>query len=105
MNSFNHYAYGAVADWMFGVIAGIKVTAPAYKEIIVAPMPSEKLGFARAGIDTVSGRIESSWYYTADSVRFEITVPDGTVAKIVLPNGFTETVRGGKYCYGISKNI
>ena len=105
MNSFNHYAYGAVADWMFGVIAGIKVTAPAYKEVIVAPMPSEKLGFARAEIDTVSGRIESSWYYTADSVRFEITVPDGTVAKIVLPNGYTETVRGGKYCYGISKNI
>ncbi len=103
MNSFNHYAYGAVADWMYGVICGVQTDKKkvAYEKIRLAPNPIRRLGFAKCAIDTVRGRLESHWYYTADRICFEFTVPAGTTAQIVLPNGYTETVVGGEHCYSI----
>jgi alpha-L-rhamnosidase len=105
MNSFNHYAYGAVGDWMYGEVCGVKVLAggEGYKKIRLAPKPCERLGFARCSLDTVAGRIESAWYYTADRICFEFTVPVGTVAEITLPNGVSETVTGGSYCYSVKR--
>ncbi len=103
MNSFNHYAYGAVADWMYGKLCGVEIKEAGYKSIRLAPHPVERLGFAKCAIDTVSGRVESHWYYTADRICFEFTVPEQAVAEIVLPNGFTETVTGGSYCYSVAR--
>ena len=103
MNSFNHYAYGAVADWMYGKICGVQVKEAGYRAIRLEPHPCERLGFAKCAIDTVAGRLESHWYYTADRICFEFTVPEQTVAEIVLPNGFTETVKAGSYCYSIAR--
>ena len=103
MNSFNHYAYGAVADWMYGAIAGIKVTEAGYKQVTVAPKPCERLGFIRCRIDTAAGRLESNWYYTAEDIRYEITVPEGTKASIVLPDGYTTVLGGGSYCFTTKK--
>lgn len=103
MNSFNHYAYGAVADWMYGVICGVQTDKEkvAYEKIRLAPHPIRRLGFAKCAIDTVRGRLESHWYYTADRICFEFTVPEGTEAEIVLPGGFSETVVGGSHCYSV----
>ena len=105
MNSFNHYAYGAVGDWMYGEICGVKIVdgGVGYKKFRIAPQPCERLGFARCALDTVAGRIKSAWYYTNESICFEFSVPEGSEATITLPNGFEETVTGGNYCYSIQK--
>lgn len=105
MNSFNHYAYGAVGDWMYGEICGIKMLegGAGYRKIRIAPKPCERLGFAKCALETVSGRIESHWYYKQDSICFEMMIPDGTVAEITLPDGFCETVGGGIYCYTMKR--
>lgn len=101
MNSFNHYAYGSVGDWLYAVCAGISVCddGAGYKKFLLRPHPDEKLGFVNCSVDTEKGKIESNWYYKKDTVYFEFSVPKGSIATIVLPNGFTETVCGGKYMY------
>jgi alpha-L-rhamnosidase len=101
MNSFNHYAYGCVGDWMYGKICGVGIAegGAGYSKINIAPKPCRRLGFAKCSIDTVRGRIESSWYYKGDMISFEITVPEGTEANVVLPDGRRERVGGGSYCY------
>ena len=106
MNSFNHYAYGCVGDWMFGKICGIEIAdgGAGYKKINIAPKPCRRLGFANASIDTVQGRIESAWYYRGDILNLEFAVPCGTEATITLPNGRREIVGGGSYCYSIPAN-
>ncbi len=105
MNSFNHYAYGAVADWMYGVICGVKIAegGAGYKKIRIEPMPCERLGFAKCVLDTVSGKIGSYWYYADGRICFEFEIPQNTQAEIVLPNGHCETVSGGTYHYSIAR--
>ena len=101
MNSFNHYAYGAVYDWIFGVSSGIMPTenAPAYKEITIAPHPSKELGFADASIDSRNGMIRSYWYYKGDTVYYEFEIPAGVTAYVTLPSGKKETLTDGKFCF------
>jgi alpha-L-rhamnosidase len=99
MNSFNHYAYGAVYDWIFGVACGIKPTAPAYREISIAPHPDKRLGFANASIETKQGTICSHWYYKGDEIYYEFEIPDNTTASITLPSGYHTTVSGGVYAF------
>ena len=99
MNSFNHYAYGCVAEWMYGTICGVKLVEAGYKQIKIAPVPNKKLGFAKCALETVSGRIESHWYYSGDRINYEFTVPAGVTAEITLADGYTETVGGGSYTY------
>ncbi len=103
MNSFNHYAYGSVCDWLYGVVAGITVSedGAGYKKFTLAPKPSKALGHVNCALETVSGRIESRWYYKGEQIFFEFTVPCGTEAEITLPNGYTETVSGGTYYYSV----
>ncbi len=101
MNSFNHYAYGSVAEWMYGVICGIQQTDVGYKQIRLAPIPHRDLGYAKCKLKTVSGEIESSWKYNNDSIDFEFTIPDGVNAEIALPGGYTERVCGGKHYYTV----
>ncbi|MBR4014321.1 MAG: alpha-L-rhamnosidase, partial [Clostridia bacterium] len=99
MNSFNHYAYGSVFDWIFGVSCGIKPILPAYKEISINPHPDKRLGFADVSLKTRNGEIFASWYYKGDTVYYEFDIPDQITATITLPSGYKETVGGGKYCY------
>ena len=99
MNSFNHYAYGAVYDWIFGKAVGIEPMddAPAYREITLAPHPDRRLGFADGSIDTKFGTIRSHWYYKDDVVYYEFTIPQGVTAHLTLPSGKTETLGEGTY--------
>jgi hypothetical protein len=103
MNSFNHYAYGAVADWMYGVICGVKITegGAGYTKVRIEPVPSESLGFAKCSLETASGKLGSYWYYADGRICFEFEIPEGTTAEIVLPDGHCETVGGGKYHYSV----
>lgn len=98
MNSFNHYAYGSVFDWIFGVALGITVDddGAGYEKITVAPKADPRLGFAKGSILSRRGRIESAWRYLPDGeIRYEITVPEGTYARICLPHREPFFFRGG----------
>ncbi len=97
MNSFNHYAYGSVAAWMYRTVTGIKPTSPAYKTFDLSPVPNSALGFARSRIETRGGEIISEWRYEGDSVRYCFTVPEGTTATLKLIDGTTELLCGGSY--------
>ncbi len=99
MNSFNHYAYGAVFDWIFGVAAGIKPCgeAPGYEKITITPHPDKCLGYADASIESRHGSIRSHWYYKEDKVYYEFEIPCGVSAKITLPSGYETEVTGGIY--------
>ena len=101
MNSFNHYAYGAVYDWIFSTVIGIApiASAPAYREVTITPHPCRELGFAKASIDSRSGKITSHWYYKGDKVYYEIEIPEGVTAHITLPTGHTETVGAGNFVF------
>ena len=101
MNSFNHYAYGAVGDWLYGVVAGIKVDEAGYSRVTLSPKPHKRLGFVKCSLDTIKGVLESNWYYKEDSIIFEFNVPRGVIADIVLPNGHTKAVGGGKFVFGL----
>lgn len=86
MNSFNHYAYGSIFDWMFENCAGIKVVKPGYKQIIIEPKVDKRLGFVNCYYDSKFGRIVSNWMIKDNNISFEIIVPKGIKAKIILPN-------------------
>ena len=105
MNSYNHYAYGSVYDWIFGVAAGIKVLpdGAGYKHISIKPHTDKRLGFLKAEIETRQGKLSSYWYYKNDEIYFEFIIPQGTLAEITLPDGTTDTVSGGNYVYSCLK--
>ncbi len=104
MNSFNHYAYGAVGDWMFSVAAGIQPVeeAPGYAAVRIAPIPDERLGFVKASLDTKYGLIRSEWRYEGGKVHYEIEIPQGVQAEIVT-GGAMQKVNGGIYAMAAAK--
>ncbi|MDR2039309.1 MAG: glycoside hydrolase family 78 protein [Bacteroidales bacterium] len=84
MNSFNHYAYGAIGQWMYERIAGISPLLPGYKKIRIAPYPDNRLTFAKGEYESPYGRIVSQW--SSDEGRFTLhaVVPPNSVALIVI---------------------
>lgn len=88
MNSFNHYAYGAIGDWMYKNISGITQTKgfAGYKEFEIAPKPGGKLSFAKAELETIYGKIVSSWKITDGKMTLAVEVPVNTQAHISFPN-------------------
>ncbi|HVN57388.1 MAG TPA: glycoside hydrolase family 78 protein [Bacteroidales bacterium] len=98
MNSFNHYAYGAVGDWMYRVVAGIETETPGYRHLRIQPSPGEKLSFARASFESPYGTISSGWIRNGDGkTEYSVRIPANTDATIVLPAGdLAEVTEGGK---------
>lgn len=96
MNSYNHYAYGSVADWVFGEACGIQPAEPGYARVRIAPRPDPRLNSLCAVLDTVHGRIRSAWKYTEQGIRYEIDTPVPT--EIIL-NGKSRTVGKGRYLF------
>jgi alpha-L-rhamnosidase len=91
MNSFNHYAYGCVCEWIWKTVCGIAAdtAAPGFKRIIMKPVPDKRLGFVKAAYDSAAGRIESEWKYEGDKWIWNFTIPEGATASVTLP-GETE---------------
>lgn len=77
MNSFNHYAYGAVADWVYTYAAGIRrcEDAPGFERAVINPHPDRRLSHLTASVETRKGKISSKWSYTNDGIRYDITTP------------------------------
>jgi len=88
MNSFNHYSYGAIGDWMYKNMAGLNpdADAPGYKKIIIAPKPGGGLTSANAELETQYGKAKSAWKIEGGKLMVDVIIPPNTSAKIVLPN-------------------
>jgi alpha-L-rhamnosidase len=85
MNSFNHYAYGAIGRWMYERIGGIKPLAPGYKRVEVAPMPGGSLTFARTMYQSPYGTLSSSWKLKEDEFDLEVKIPPQTQTIVGIP--------------------
>lgn len=98
MNSYNHYAYGAVADWVYCQAAGINTVEayPGYEKVCIAPQPDARLDWLEAVVDTRRGRVSSKWYKQDDVWRYEISTP--VEAEIVIA-GKTRHVAAGNYVF------
>ena len=92
MNSFNHYAYGCVCEWIWETAAGISSdpAAPGFKHIIMKPVPDKRLGTMDAEYKSAAGVIKSSWKYEGDKWIWNFTIPEGATATVTLP-GETES--------------
>jgi len=85
MTSLNHYALGAVADWLHRVVGGLERVEPGWQRIRVAPRPGGGLTWARAAHDTIRGRAEVAWRVVNGEMRVDVTVPAGATAEVHLP--------------------
>jgi alpha-L-rhamnosidase len=92
MNSFNHYAYGAIGEWLVSTVCGIDTdeSRPGFKRILLRPRPGGELTFAEAKIDCPHGMVESSWDYRDGKKRFAFVVPPNTTAEITLPEDVSD---------------
>jgi alpha-L-rhamnosidase len=99
MNSFNHYAYGAIGDWMYRVVAGIELdeAAPGYKHILIEPHPGGGLTNASTSVESMYGLVASGWEIADRKITLKIEVPPNTTATVRVPKAKLEDVReGGK---------
>jgi alpha-L-rhamnosidase len=97
MNSFNHYAYGAIGDWMYQVVAGIEVDpqAPGYKHILIQPQPGGGLTRARASHNSLYGKVTSAWEIKNDRFELTVEIPANTRATVRLPGAVLSKVTEG----------
>ena len=98
MNSFNHYAYGAVADWVFEQAAGLRhgEDQAGFSELIYAPHPDARVGWLQAKLNTRHGPVSAYWQWEEDGVRYELDTP--VPALIRLPGG-ERKVSPGTYTF------
>jgi alpha-L-rhamnosidase len=98
MTSFNHYALGAVADWMHRVIGGLAPAEPGYRVVRVAPRPGGGLTWARTALETRHGRVAVEWRRDDDGrLDVDVTIPDGVTAEIDLPDRQRQRVTRGRH--------
>jgi len=105
MNSFNHYAYGAIGEWMYRVVAGIELDErhPGYKHILIQPQPGGGLTYAKASFDSMYGRVASDWKIANGKFTLTVEVPPNTTATVRLPKAKLEqTAEGQKAVAGRS---
>lgn len=95
MNSFNHYAYGAIGEWMYRTIGGIKPdkTNSGYKHFFIEPTPGGKLTEANAEFTTLYGKISSRWKLENGLFKLNVTIPANSTATIVLPKAQVAAIK------------
>jgi alpha-L-rhamnosidase len=95
MNSFNHYAYGAVGQWMYETLAGLapEPEAPGYRHILIQPQPGEGLQWAEASQQTPFGMAASKWRIKDGFLHIEALVPGGSSATVTFPQGTPEDIQ------------
>ena len=88
MNSFNHYAYGAVGDWMVSTVAGLEISEPGYRKILFKPRPGGTITWAEAKLRTPQGDAAIRWELKDGKLELDLTVPQGSEAELSLPKGW-----------------
>jgi len=97
MISYNHYASGAVGDFMYRRIAGIEMTEPGYRHFKIKPVMTEQLSSARGSIETPYGEIVSDWKFEDGTFTIHVHVPVGTECSLELPDKIAERLTSGSY--------
>jgi alpha-L-rhamnosidase len=94
MNSFNHYAYGAIGEWLYNYVAGIQIDPenPGYKHFFLAPHPGGGLTHAKAVYKSMYGEIKSDWKTEGNQMVYDVTIPANTTATVTLPSASPEKV-------------
>jgi len=102
MTSFNHYALGAVADWMHRTVAGLAPSAPGYREMTVRPVPNAALTHASATHETPYGTASVAWRRTEGELTLDVEVPPGVTATVQVPGGEAAEVRHGRHSWTVA---
>jgi alpha-L-rhamnosidase len=107
MNSFNHYAYGAIGDWIYRVVTGIDTeeASPGYKSIVIKPRLDKRLTHASSEYKTGYGLVKSSWKTTEQNITLDIEVPANTKATVFIPANKEESVTESGKPLSIIKDI
>lgn len=95
MTSFNHYAYGAVGDWLYRRVAGLETLTPGWRHFRVAPQPGGELTWAEAHTQTPYGKACSHWKIEGNRFVLTVEVPAGTTCEVVLPDRTKRTLTKG----------
>jgi alpha-L-rhamnosidase len=103
MNSFDHYSFGAVCEWMLNDLAGIQSDGPGYDHIIICPHPPapgsdsqpQPINWVKAHYDSIHGRIVSNWRRASGQFELETVIPANTTATVCLPAGGADQITEG----------
>ena len=85
MNSFNHYAFGSVGEYMYRMVGGIHAASPGYQTIDIAPVTGKGIDWANTSYDSIEGKIVSNWTMAASILTMDVTIPANTTATIYVP--------------------
>ena len=97
--SFNHYAYGCVDDWIFRELVGLDQTGVGYRHLVIAPKPDVRLTWAKRTFETEQGQVAVAWKRENGMFDITVTIPCNTDAEISLPDGSRFVVGSGTYTY------
>jgi alpha-L-rhamnosidase len=103
--SLNHYAYGAVGDWLYRAVAGIDAASPGYKKILIHPHIGGALDWVKSNYQCPYGKIVSNWKRKGNVLTMEVVIPSNTTATIILPKNDKEEFKDvgpGRYHYSFS---
>lgn len=93
--SLNHYSKGALCEWLIGSMCGIKIDGE--RQFTIAPKVGGSITYAKCEYDSIYGKVVSKWVRNGDKIKYTITVPSNSTARIELPNGTVQTVGAGEY--------
>ncbi len=105
MNSFNHYAYGAIGDWMYRTVAGVQEDAPGYKKIIIKPHIGGGLTNAKASLKTYYGNVSAGWKLVNNQVELDVNIPVNTTVTIYIPTKNMESVKESNNLLNVAKEL
>ncbi|RED50117.1 alpha-L-rhamnosidase [Seonamhaeicola aphaedonensis] len=93
MNSFSHYAFGSVAEWMFINAVGIDTEDSGYRNIIIKPAISKEMNFIKGSYKSINGTISSAWNWGKNHLNMDIEVPTNTSAKVYIPTSEVSKIK------------
>jgi alpha-L-rhamnosidase len=95
MNSFNHYAFGSVGEWLYDTAAGITSDGPGFRKIIIRPRPGPGLSYVNTRYDSINGRIISNWKIENGKITLNVTIPPNTTATVYVPTAEPHSITDG----------
>ncbi|CAN6674979.1 hypothetical protein TRVA0_076S00188 [Trichomonascus vanleenenianus] len=104
MTSFNHYALGAVADWMHRSIGGLQCAAPGWKEVVIKPLLGGGISHATTTHDSMFGKISCSWKVVGSKFSLEVVIPANVTGVVHLPDGKMYSVGSGNHFFTADVN-
>src|SRR5262249_35621783 len=94
MNSFNHYSFGSIGEWMYSTVGGLQMTSPGWKTFAVYPRPGGGIKWTKTGFDSPHGHIQCNWSTDEHGFFMDVTVPANTTAQILVPTNTSVKMNG-----------